>query len=291
MKSGLTNNPIFQGAIILVAVAIMAAFIVLFINPEVIFSVTGIVAFILYCGLSLITGLRYFNFISAMTGRKPEWLSVVRIPAAMNLAGLIFPVKGGGLWLIFYLKRYHDIPVLRGAFLALLNALLAACMIAALVFFWFAGMEFSSALFIGMFLPAYLIGALVFYLISGRTKRFAAPRALSVIVLDVLLSLLFMSVLFLLAAVITPDQPPQVVIGLVVLTITSSVVKVTPGNVGVFEGLALLLTGVFPESGDVFPEFVAVFRLLSLIHAGAIGVPSMLSLFSFSEIRRLWLNR
>jgi hypothetical protein len=290
MKFAITSKPAIYGAMIVTSLTVMMAFIVYFLNLKDILSLKGAAAFLLYCGLSLITGLRYFNFINAMSGTRPGWSSVFRLPAAMNLAGLIFPVKGGGLWLILYLKKYHDIPVLQGAFLALLNALLAACMVAALLFMWLTGTEFSSSLFVAIFLPTYLICAFACFFLSRKTNRIAAPRAFSVVARDVLLSISFMSVLFLLAAVISSDQPPPVLFGLVVLTITSSVVKVTPGNVGVFEGLALLLKVGFPETGDAFPEFAAVFRLLSLIHACVFGIPSMLSFFSFSRICRLWQN-
>ena len=290
MGLNLINSSFVRIVFAVLSFSLMAAFICYFIDVKAVLSLKGLFAFLIYSSLSIITGLRYFNLLVALTGRRPEWLSVVRIPATMNLAGLIFPIKGGGLWLIFYLKRFHRISLTQNLFLALLNALLAICIIISLAVIWLADTNFSLFLLAGIFLPTYIISALTLYIIAVRTKIYIVPRSPKVLLIDILLSLLHMAVFFSLPSVIFPDQPPQVYMGLFALIITSSLIKLTPGNVGIFEGLSLVLAGIFPVNGYLFPEFVALFRLFSLIHASLVGVPSIFSLFSFAQIRAITIG-
>lgn len=289
------KKPAFQSyarfVVPLLSIAAVLVFIVYFIDFSFLASLAGFFAFITYCGLSVITGLRYLIFIRAITEARPPTSLCVTLPASMNLMSFVLPFKGGGIWLVFYLRTFFGIGVIKGSWLALVNAMMAGCLIGSII--WFppsieSGGYFYSLVFFTISYILLLFSALVVY---NRLSAVDRNIHIGVAFMDAILTVLYLLVLFLLVQIIVPDGDIHLQFGLVVLTISSMVIKITPGNVGVFEGLALLLMSIFPDTGNQFGEYVATYRILSLMHAGIIGIPSVLHSTDLESLKRLILGR
>jgi len=269
------------------SILIVVFFVSQFADLSFILSIQGLCAFLIYSLLSLITGLRYINFVGAITKKSPPASLSITLPASMNLMSFVLPFKGGGIWLIFYLRQFHGIGVFKSSWLALVNSIMAACLIIAMIGFPptvdRGGYSLPLMVFMTTYFAIVLCALYVYNKTSALDRTIGVRRAL----LDTALSIVYILVLYSLVVIVVPDGTFHLQVGLVVLTISSMAVKVTPGNVGIFEGLALLLMSIFPETGDRFVEYVATYRVLSLSHAIFFGLPSVLYLTDLRNMRRL----
>jgi len=273
-----------------ISIAVAVAFICFFGDFSAIFSWQGLLAFMLYSALSLTTGLRYRLLITEITRVKPDLAETVAIPAAMNLMSFILPVKGGGLWLLFYLKTAHSIDLLRGSWLAAINVSLMIAVAVALYISW-ALFDDAKAL------PVLSTTLLIFFAISLSSvvfhNRISAPEksiGIAWASRDAALVTVYLLILFALVYVISPSRESDIVFALVVMTLLSLVFKVTPGNIGVLEGFGLILYTLAEEHGSAFTSYVAAYRVFSIFHAAAIGAPALVHLTNKRELRSFFAS-
>lgn len=259
--------------IVLIVCAIL--YVVIYADADSLFGLVGFYSFLLYSVLSLITGLRYRNLVLEISHRKFSASDIFLVPAAMNFASYILPFKGGSLWLFFYLKTRYKLSSLKSAVLALFNLVFLFSVTFLVIVFSALGLGFSY-FYIFLFFFFYFI-------ILSLSKRFLYKlRRYSVswhfVFLDsVLVSLHFLVLAFLCFMIVSPqDFLFSFYFGLFLLV--ASLVKITPGNIGILEGLAIVGAKVIPEYGSLLPELVAVYRTLSIAHAIVAGAPSMLFL-------------
>lgn len=265
-------------------------FIVFYVDYQVVFDVKILLCFALYSLLSVVTGCRYYNLISTLTDENLEPGFVFKVPAAMNLAGLLFPVKGGGLWLVVYIKNRYGLGVLRTVVLSFVNVILLVSLGVPFGLHFLGGLSISGVSGLAFFILSYSLIVMIFMGVWFRAKSFPISRIIRFGFVDIVLTLSYLLILLLMARVVVPSQELLVYLSIVVLVLMSSLLKVTPGNIGVFEGLALGAYALMPDSGEVFPQFVAVYRLLSLMHAGLFGLPSMMSIWGPKQLKDLWLK-
>jgi len=224
--------------------------------------------FVLYCGLSVITGLRFFSLLKLTENITLSPAEIVSIPARMNLFSYVLPFKGGGIWLIWYLKTQYDLGFVKSVGMAFQNASLAISLLLLLIIDHYATLGFSA-----MLLTALLL------IILSNSAIFAARRSLKhniclrSVMFDMLLSVLYLTVTCILPLTLFEVQTEQSLVFAAVI-ISSSLIKITPGNIGVLEGMAAIVSIWYQDPG--FLQFVAYFRLLSLLHAITFGLGSVL---------------
>ena len=222
----------------------------------------------LYCLLSLITGLRFYSLLKLTENINLSLGEIISIPARMNLFSYVLPFKGGGIWLIWYLKTRYGLGFIKSLGMAFQNASLAISLLLLLVINHDASMNFQSMLWTALLLIL-LINAVIFI-----TRRSIGHHVrLGVVIYDLILSLLYLSVTCILPMSLFEVSTQQSLV-FAALIISSSLIKITPGNIGVLEGMAAIASIWYQDSG--FLQFVAFFRLLSLLHATTFGIGSVL---------------
>lgn len=268
-------SPVFSWILRISILGAACTFIYFYLETDVIFSIQGLYAVLFYFLLSVITGIRYKNIVYDTSGRFISNIDVFRIPAAMNLASYLIPVKGGGVWLFFYLKKCYGFSSTKSIFLASFNLLFLLYLVVLVVLAFYFDVKLGiSEISIGLlgyfFVLALLRAALI--LVSGYkiTWRFTFIDAALVILHFLVLS----SLCYLLVG------PVSIVLSfsLALFLLVSAFLKITPGNIGILEGAAILAAQAVPDYGDMFPALAASYRSLSILHAVVAGVPSMISL-------------
>ncbi|MBU2177874.1 MAG: hypothetical protein KJ930_00430 [Gammaproteobacteria bacterium] len=224
--------------------------------------------FILYSLLSMITGVRFFSLLYLTQNITLKPIEIISIPARMNLFSYILPFKGGGMWLLWYLKKQYDLSFGKSIGLAFQNALLALCLILMFVVNYQWPQKSLNILVLTVALLIFLNTALI--LIRRWMKQFISLRAIAY---DIALSIFYLCVICTLPLLLSDIEMEQA-LKFSALILTSSLIKLTPGNVGVLEGLAMIASTWLQDPG--FLEFVAFFRLLSLTHAATLGVGAVL---------------
>jgi len=225
--------------------------------------------FLLYSLLSFITGLRFYCWlrVSAQLHLRPTEL--ISIPARMNLFSYILPFKGGGLWLMWYLKTRYQLTFGKTLGLAFQNALLAVSLLIVLVIseLWFTGTVWEQFVWITVML---ILLNLMLWPIKHRLQH---HMSLPLLLGDTVLSLFYLLITCLLPMLLLDISAAEALI-FASLILTSTLVKLTPANIGVLEGMAMLIGYWFQDPG--FIQFVAFFRILSLLHAATFGLGSLL---------------
>ena len=225
--------------------------------------------FVLYSLLSFITGLRFYCWLKLTEHIHLTPTEIISIPARMNLFSYILPFKGGGLWLMWFLKNRYQLTFGKTLGLALQNTLLAASLLLVLVLttYWPTTTVFQQFLWISTLL-------ILTHLLILPFRRWMQQRiSWSLLLGDTALSLLYLLVICLLPLQLL-DIPAAQALVFASLILTSALVKLTPGNIGVLEGMAVIAGYWFEDVG--FLQFVAYFRVLSLLHAATFGIGAVL---------------
>lgn len=222
------------------------------------YSVQSLIfGFAVYSALSVITGLRLYIYINSQL----PFNSIFTVPAAMNFAGYIFPFKGGGIWLLAHLKKAHGVKLLEGMSLALQTMTISISLIILLIANTYKEIGNTGKI---MFLA---ITITTVSLIIGLFRKVGFKTIFS----DVFLSIFYVILLSLIPYAISDISIAETIMFSAII-MTSSLIKITPGNIGILEGVAALASTY--TSNSSFIELAVFFRLLSLIHAALIGFPS-----------------
>lgn len=268
-------SPIVYWAFRFLILAVAGVFIFFYLDTEIIFSAHGLYAVLLYFILSLVSGIRYKNLVYYSSGQSVSYLDVFRIPAAMNLASYLFPVKGGGVWLFFYLKNYYGFSSKKSLLLAAFNLLFLGYLLVAFLLVLFFDIELgvpgTLVLLAGYFLILSLVKALL-RVVSGYFLSWRFN------IIDAILVVFHFFILSWLCYVLVGPVSLEFSFFLALFLLISAFIKITPGNIGVLEGGAIIAAQAIPDYGDTFPALVASYRSLSILHAIVAGVPSMVSL-------------
>lgn len=254
-------------------------FVYFYFEPAILLSVNGFYAIFLYSSLSIITGLRYKNVVHEVSGVEIGSLDILRIPAAMNLASYLLPVKGGGVWLFLYLKSFYGFSSSSSLFLVFFNLffllhLFFLILISIFIGFYLSFLVVSIWVLLYFFILLLIRFALRFFLNKLVSIKFA--------VIDTLLVGFHFTLLSSLCYVLVGPLSLTWSFLLALFLLISGFIKVTPGNIGILEGAAILASQILPENGELFPILVASYRSLSILHALVAGIPSMVSL-SFTQ--------
>lgn len=224
--------------------------------------------FLLYSLLSFITGVRFYGWLRASEQVCLHPSELISIPARMNLFSYILPFKGGGLWLMWYLKKHYQLNFSKTLGLAFQNALLALSLILELVI----SVYWSSGSAVEQFFRIVLTIVVLNILLWPLKRRMQQQSSLLLLFSDTLLSVLYLGIICTLPMLLLNISVSQALL-FASLILTSSLVKLTPANIGVLEGMALIAGYWFDDPG--FLQFVAYFRLLSLLHAATFGLGSL----------------
>ena len=227
-----------------------------------------VMGFLMYSLLSFITGLRFYGWLRTSEKVYLHPTEVISIPARMNLFSYILPFKGGGLWLMWYLKTNYQLNFSKTLGLAFQNALLALSLVLELVIatYWHSGSVLEQ--FTRIVLMIFFLNALLWPL-KQRMKQQSSWQHLF---FDTLLSVLYLGILCILPMLLLSISVSQALI-FASLILTSSLIKLTPANIGVLEGMAVIAGYWFNDPS--FLQFVAYFRLLSLLHAATFGLGAL----------------
>ena len=216
-----------------------------------------ILGFAAYSTLSLITGLRLYIYINP----NLPFSSIFTIPAAMNFAGYILPFKGGGIWLLAHLKKAHGISMLKGISLAFQTMTISLSLIILLAANTYSKISTANN----------IIFTITLITIISSTIGLIRNVRFKTIFFDIILSTIYVFVISLLPHAIADISVAETIMFSAII-MTSSLIKITPGNIGILEGVAALAS-VY-TSNSSFIELAVFFRLLSLIHAALMGFPS-----------------
>lgn len=268
-------SPIFKWVVNLLIMAGCGVFIFFYLDAGVLFSALGIYSVLLYFLLSVITGIRYKNIIYDSSQLSIPNIDIFRIPAAMNLAGYLIPVKGGGVWLFFYLKRRYDFSSTKSLILASFNMLFLFFSVVFFVFLLYLEVELGVVQIAFCFLGYALVLVCIRFFLRKNAVYKITWRFTFV---DFFLVIGHFSILSLLCYFLVGPFSAQQSFSMALFLLVSSVIKITPGNIGVLEGAAILAAHAVPEYGDLFPALAASYRSLSIFHAVVAGVPSMIAL-------------
>ncbi len=263
-------------------------FIHTFADASKIFTIQGTLGFLIYSLLSVITGLRYRFLISEIKSTPPDVKEVITVPAAMNLMSFILPFKGGGLWLLFFLKIGHGIDFVRASWLAVINLIL---IFSVLISILLADIYLHTASFLLLLILAmliFLVCNMLTVLIHNRFWKSSKAIRMGWAANDTLLVSIYLLLLFTLALLISPVKEPEFLLFIIFSTLISLSIKITPGNIGILEGIALTVGQYQAEYADAFILYVATYRIFSLAHAVGIGLPSLLNLMSGQQIRKFY---
>lgn len=222
----------------------------------------------LYCLLSVITGLRFYALLKLTENISLTAAEIISIPARMNLFSYILPFKGGGVWLIWYLKTRYSLGIVKSVGMAFQNASLAISLLLLLIMRHYVALSFVST-FLTLLLLIMVINTAIFVVRNSLGYN----TCLRSVLCDVMLSVLYLTLTCLLPLSMFQLQTEQSLV-FAALIISSSLIKITPGNIGVLEGVAAMVSVWYQDM--VFLQFVAFFRLLSLLHAITFGLGSVL---------------
>lgn len=225
--------------------------------------------FSLYSVPALISGLSFYCLMSVITGIRINInaqnclpiTTIFTIPAAMGFAGYIFPFKGGGIWLVAHLKSAHGLSYLSSFSLALQNTTISISLLILLILNTYYTLTISYQLI-------FLFSAIVLVNSGIAMMRKIKPK---IIAIDTLLSLLYVIFLSLIPYMFIEVSVSDAIVFSAII-MSSSLIKVTPGNIGILEGFAAMVSSF--TSNSLFLELAIFFRLLSLIHATVFGLPS-----------------
>jgi len=253
----------FNGIFQFLVLSVSGLFIYLYLDTEKIFSLYGIYVFSIYCVLSLVSGIRYKNIIFFTSGKTVKWIDVFRVPAAMNLASYLFPVKGGG------------VSSEKSIFLAVFNLIFLLYLFIFILFVTSFKLDVTNfkvfAFFIGY--PILLYCLSVF---ASKVSDYSVRWEFGII--DMILVVFHFCILSGLCYLLVGPISVELSFFLALFLLVSALLKLTPGNIGVLEGGAILAAQVLPDYGEIFPPLVAAYRSLSILHALIAGAPSMISL-------------
>lgn len=268
-------NPVFSWILRALIIAASFIFIFFYLDTEIIFSINGLCAVLVYSLLSVVTGLRYKSVIYEVSGRIIKNIDIFRLPAAMNLASYLFPVKGGGVWLFFYLKRRYRLSSKKSILLALFNILFLVYLLA------FVLLAFIFDLDLKIF--QIIVGICGYFLVLASVRVFLILGSDYAITwrftfVDSGLVILHFFVISWLCYLLVGPISVALTFMLSLFLLTSSFIKITPGNIGILEGAAIIAAQVVPDYGNIFPALAASYRSLSILHAVVAGVPSMVLL-------------
>lgn len=224
--------------------------------------------FVLYCLLSVITGLRFYSLLKLTENITLSLAEIISIPARMNLFSYVLPFKGGGVWLIWYLKTRYHLSFVKSVGMAFQNASLAISLLLLLVINHYSALSLVS-----------MLSTVLLLIVAINSAIFIARRSLGhnvclrSVIFDVILSVLYLNVTCLLPLSLFEVHAEQSLV-FAALIISSSLIKITPGNIGVLEGMAAIVSIWYQDIS--FMQFVAFFRMLSLLHAATFGLGSVL---------------
>jgi hypothetical protein len=222
-----------------------------------------------------VSGIRYKNIIFFTSGKTVKWIDVFRVPAAMNLASYLFPVKGGGVWLFFYLRSKYGFSSEKSIFLAVFNLIFLLYLFIFILFVTSFKLDVTNfkvfAFFIGY--PILLYCLSVF---ASKVSDYSVRWEFGII--DMILVVFHFCILSGLCYLLVGPISVELSFFLALFLLVSALLKLTPGNIGVLEGGAILAAQVLPDYGEIFPPLVAAYRSLSILHALIAGAPSMISL-------------
>uniref|UniRef100_UPI00356603D8 hypothetical protein n=1 Tax=Marinobacter sp. TaxID=50741 RepID=UPI00356603D8 len=220
---------------ILIAFSVLV-FLYIYFDKDLFSTPNGALAIALYFLLSIITGLRYSNLVYQFSGKLFSKKDVICVPAAMNLAGYIIPIKGGGVWLFFYLKKNYGFSARLSLFLVFFN----------LIFVGFASVLVGVAIFFGVQLDERSIVVVIvsYFIILVFLKYlfgfFKNELSWQFVVTDSILVLSHFLMMSWLCFVLVGPISIVLSMALALFLLLSSFIKVTPGNIGVLEGAALI---------------------------------------------------
>ncbi|WP_434049445.1 hypothetical protein [Marinobacter salarius] len=268
-------SAIFYWVFRLLVLIVAGIFVFRYLDAEIIFSAHGIYAVFLYFILSLISGVRYKNLVYYSSGQSISYFDVFRIPAAMNLASYLFPVKGGGVWLFFYLKNRYGFSSKKSFLLAAFNLLFLGYLLVVFLLIFFSGFELRILGTLFLLGGYFLILVLVKILLRITLGYFLSWRFN---IIDSFLVVFHFFILSWLCYILVGPISLELSFFLALFLLVSAFIKITPGNIGVLEGGAVIAAQAIPHYGDTFLALAASYRSLSILHAIVAGAPSMLSL-------------
>lgn len=258
-----------------IIIALVGVFLYLYVDYELVFSVYGFFSVVLYFFLSFVSGARYKNMVYYFSGRHVGVLDMFRIPAAMNLASYLFPIKGGGVWLFFYFKTRYGFSSKRSFLLSLFNLLFLFYLMILFLFVVFLNFELNvNLIFFWLFGYFLLLGFVK--IVSSSFLSQTIPWGF--ILIDFFLVVIHFFVLSLLCYFIVGPISFKLSLFLALFLLVSASIKITPGNIGVLEVGAIIVAQSVPDYGDTCLVLVAFYRSLSILHALVAGAPSMISL-------------
>jgi len=233
-----------------------------------------------------------------ITRIRLRWYDFIRLPLAMSFFGYVFPLKGGALMQIYWLRKEYEVSVSSGLTNVLLNQLIPITLAGLIVLSFATSLE-SKIFSITAILLAPLLVMVTFilhFVIDQRWSEskighhvskfytlirstFANTKLLLAVLLLSVAKLIFESFWFLIASQqLDIEITMEALFALVLIRTATVLVKVTPGNIGVNE----FIGGQFMSM--IGSEFVDGFVLMLFLRLCSVLLSFTFGYYFFTNV-------